>query len=1122
VGLRSLVNSGVLEVWPDLYDARMDDLAAPDLADVADERKGFYSNPDEFFRRTHLTRNMRDMLEDVAKSVAGGVGGATYILTSLFGGGKTHTQILIYHALRTPEKLAVLDGELAAMVAEAGKPIIVLLDCSRADMVPHPQEPCQVGGFSIKTIWGMLAYRLGAYAKVRHLDSGKAPAPDVNLLKSVLSEPGEPVVILLDEIVHYVFNMEKSEKLRDYAGKVLLFLDYLSRAVESTPRVVLIASVQAEYRKEAGQAILHEESVFHGVAGRVFRSLTRESTRIVVPVAPRDVVSVLKKRIFKKIDPEAARKSRDMLYEGYRENPGLFGVETDWHFAPDESGRVMTARDTYPFHPKYIEVLQEFVTRNPDLQKTRDAIRITRKVLRHLLRRGREDPSFVMPWHIDLRRRDVRRMVLTERFSDFSDAVGRDIVSEEGRLGSVRECSNVMLALRIATAVFLKTYTYETFKEPLKVFPDIKDVCLMVYDPEVFSAENLQPSDIKSVLDEMVSRLPHFVSEEGRFWLTPFASVLEHVEKRADEMMRGPRLPLHRTVEENVMSMLVSRRKGVKEKSLVFREKDAVVIGYAEEPWARKEIEDSPSLKLVVIARPEIEEEEVRKIIFMAGESGRRVYRNTVAALLPKRDYKFDRLLLYAARINAAGEVQENLEEYYRDKDIRSLQEAKLKKYIQGCVENLKAEILSAFTRIAYPVREGTEDVVRYVETAASNSLISQAEAGLTDPGTGPKIRVDFSFEDLREFIKANLGVDIAEADGAAKTFGEIVTLFYSSPSAPFTTRDAIETAIRNGVERHEIGVWQDGKLYWKEIEPDGVLEVPRLKDTAEIYSYRRAARILAENLKSETGEYREGRTVKKVWFEVDLLGRTFKLTDLLGQSGWEDMLKSGKIRRCVETVERGFLLKVKPSFVKAGPNEEVKVKVNVERVGDYASQVELKAGKGVFTPPRGTPPFTSEWNLGVLPIGMFTFEVKAVGEDGLESSESLNVNVESVEWSEITTDNLSTVNVGSSLVGISPSNLLTCRLALDAISKMNLKAKANLTVTLGERTSMVMNGEDAKIAGLYVQQISNLERTLPSLKTAVTGEITFEEPPVIDSGRITAFSPLNKRVRFRILVRKK
>jgi len=77
VGLRSLVNSGVLEVWPDLYDARMDDLAAPDLADVADERKGFYSNPDEFFRRTHLTRNMRDMLEDVAKSVAGGVGGLT-------------------------------------------------------------------------------------------------------------------------------------------------------------------------------------------------------------------------------------------------------------------------------------------------------------------------------------------------------------------------------------------------------------------------------------------------------------------------------------------------------------------------------------------------------------------------------------------------------------------------------------------------------------------------------------------------------------------------------------------------------------------------------------------------------------------------------------------------------------------------------------------------------------------------------------------------------------------------------------------------------------------------------------------------------------------------------------
>ena len=192
------------------------------------------------------------------------------------------------------------------------------------------------------------------------------------------------MLILMDEIVHYVFNMHKS-KLRDYGEKVLLFLDYLARAVESTPNVVLVASVQAEYRMVDGQKLLFEEDIFTGYASKILSVLSRESTRLITPVAPDDVIKVLQRRIFKKVPEEEAFKARDKIYKIYRENPELFGVESDWQFSP-EGGRVATAKDTYPFHPKYVEVLQEFVTRNRDLQKTRDAIRITRKVVRRLLK----------------------------------------------------------------------------------------------------------------------------------------------------------------------------------------------------------------------------------------------------------------------------------------------------------------------------------------------------------------------------------------------------------------------------------------------------------------------------------------------------------------------------------------------------------------------------------------------------------------------------------------------------------------------------------------------------------------------------------------------------------------
>ncbi|MGB9825682.1 MAG: DUF499 domain-containing protein, partial [Desulfofundulus sp.] len=53
------------------------------------------------------------------------------------------------------------------------------------------------------------------------------------------------------------------------------------------------------------------------------------------------------------------------------------------------------------------------------------------------------------------------------------------MVDENGRLGSINVCSKPQLALRIATVILLKTYTYETFKEPLKVFPDLKNIAIM-------------------------------------------------------------------------------------------------------------------------------------------------------------------------------------------------------------------------------------------------------------------------------------------------------------------------------------------------------------------------------------------------------------------------------------------------------------------------------------------------------------------------------------------------------------------------------------------------------------------------------------------------------------------
>ncbi|MEM3970914.1 MAG: DUF499 domain-containing protein, partial [Fervidicoccaceae archaeon] len=299
MGILNYIKNGLMEVWDDINDVRLDDKAAPDLGDLLKgKEEPIYANPKEFFARTYLTENMKKLIEDIAEDLQDEKGGSIYLLTSLFGGGKTHTQITLYHAFNNPDTLKEINPQLAAKIAEAGKPTIIVMDGSRADLIPHPKEPYKAEDFTIKTIWGMLAYKLGAYSKVKHLDNEDAPAPDVTLLKSILAETKEPILILMDEILHYILNVDKSKGLKDYGSKVLLFLDYLSRAIEDTPKTVLVVSIQAEYRKRGEQEELIEEDMFKDYAKKVLGSLERKSTKRVVPVSPDDVAKVLQKRIF--------------------------------------------------------------------------------------------------------------------------------------------------------------------------------------------------------------------------------------------------------------------------------------------------------------------------------------------------------------------------------------------------------------------------------------------------------------------------------------------------------------------------------------------------------------------------------------------------------------------------------------------------------------------------------------------------------------------------------------------------------------------------------------------------------------------------------------------------------
>jgi len=81
----------------------------------------------------------------------------------------------------------------------------------------------------------------------------------------------------------------------------------------------------------------------------------------------------------------------------------------------------------------------------------------------------------------------------------------------------------------------------------------------------------------------MHGRLPHFAFEGGRYWFTPFLSVIEYVEKRAAEKLRGPRLELYRVLADKARVLLVKRERG----GIVERGEDKAVLREVSDDFLR-------------------------------------------------------------------------------------------------------------------------------------------------------------------------------------------------------------------------------------------------------------------------------------------------------------------------------------------------------------------------------------------------------------------------------------------------------------------------------------------------------------------------------------------------------
>ena len=227
-------------VRPDVLDPGYDDKLAPEIDEVVlGTAPIIYSDPVEFFKRTYPTQSIRIILEEIANVLREGSGRKIYPLVSLFGGGKTHTLLTIYHALRNPDKVSLIDPELGEKYRGLERVDVIVVNGKTDSLAPSPVTPLETGGPYIRTLWGYVAYKLGQYDVVREFDE-KLQAPGRDVLRRILGN--RRVVILIDEIGEYIKRISASRMpgKYEYIDQVVLFIDYLAEAIESANNILLI------------------------------------------------------------------------------------------------------------------------------------------------------------------------------------------------------------------------------------------------------------------------------------------------------------------------------------------------------------------------------------------------------------------------------------------------------------------------------------------------------------------------------------------------------------------------------------------------------------------------------------------------------------------------------------------------------------------------------------------------------------------------------------------------------------------------------------------------------------------------------------------------------------------
>jgi hypothetical protein len=417
----------------DVREGIISDFAADLRSIIRGEASVEYIDPETFFRRTHLTKGLENIVSDVLVTLSReGEKGKVIQIQTPFGGGKTHALVYLYHLFKNGERFKHIP-DIEKILDKIGLKNVPKVKV--AVFVGTAQDPLRG-----KTPWGEIAEQLGAYELVKEHDE-KRVSPGREIIEKILNN-NKPVLLLIDELTEYIV------KAKEFEDQVFAFSQELTEAVsKSLTNCILVCTLpsSAPYGERGEKVLKQLQRIF----GRM--------QVIYTPVEGEEIYEIIRKRLFEDLgDP----KEREIVASEYFDLYQRLGEEVPLEFRDIQyKERIKKA---YPFHPETIDVLFERWGTIPTFQRTRGVLRLLAEIVHDNF--IRQDPSpLIQPANINLSNSRIRRMLIEHVGEVFESVLGSDIVGDNARTVKIdrqmgSEYAKFKVATGLATSIFFYSF----------------------------------------------------------------------------------------------------------------------------------------------------------------------------------------------------------------------------------------------------------------------------------------------------------------------------------------------------------------------------------------------------------------------------------------------------------------------------------------------------------------------------------------------------------------------------------------------------------------------------------------------------------------------------------------